>query len=126
MAGFNRCRTGEAEYKRARALKLRAEDPNLTARELAERLSVPFNTMRVWLRGVGEERTEDARGLAQRRGAQVRREAAHDVDDALPGYGLTRADLDGLDAFAAGEVDDGGVTARPRNHAMPSLCPETL
>lgn len=124
MAGFNRCRTGEAEHKKARALKLRAEDPNLTARELSERLAVPFNTMRVWLKGAGEERTEDARGMVHRREAQARRDGLD--SHGFPGFALTRAELDNLDAFAAGEMDDGGVTARPRNMALADLCPESL
>lgn len=119
MAGFNRCRSGELEFKRARALKLRQDDPNLTADTLATRLNVSKHTMRAWLEGAGEERAEDARGLAQRRAAQQRRDALGEAE-----Y-ISRSALESLEAFAAGEAE-GGVTARPRNDVVESLCPEAL
>ncbi|HZI08669.1 MAG TPA: hypothetical protein VEZ71_31925 [Archangium sp.] len=133
MGGPNRCSAGEANYKKARAIALRKAEPNLTARDLSERLNVPFNTMRVWLQGQGEARTEDARGLERRMSAQAKTRAERDAMLDAVGGGLlgpmnliTPSSLDNLNAFSRGDLDDCGVTASPRNTAVPSLCPDWL
>jgi hypothetical protein len=140
MGGSNRCSTGEtahkqalAQHKKARAIALRKAEPNLTARDLAERLNVPFNTMRVWLQGQGDARTEDARGLERRMSAQAKTRAERDAmldavgdDDSHIKRFISHEALNSLEAFSSGELDGGGVTASPRNTVIPGLCPEWL
>ncbi|NNB91285.1 hypothetical protein [Corallococcus exiguus] len=59
------CLTKEQrEAKRTRALAIREKNPNLSAADIAERLGLHRKTVEAWLTeaGLGQTRTEDARG----------------------------------------------------------------
>lgn len=115
MAG-TRCSTGEAVYKRLRAIKLRKNAPELTAEMLAMRLGVGVRTVKGWLSQAGASTRESA--VTKRADALQLRADSPDMSasDIAELVGSTeRTVREWLSSEAAG-----------RNEAVAGLCPESL